>query len=110
MLLPSGRVDPRLGPSSVNFVAEGSMHDRCSSPLAGGETGAALLRSGGQTFAYLADQLADLHDRWRAADAPPDALAWAMELATLAGWWGGRLDAEADWVSAGRCRRRRGRG
>jgi hypothetical protein len=69
----------------------------------------ALFRSGGEAFAYVASQLADLHDRWRMGGAPAEALDWAMNLATLAGWWGGRLEAEADWASTGRCQRRRRR-
>lgn len=66
---------------------------------AGQEIGVDLLLAGSDAFGYLADELAAEYARRHDADDCPEVLDWARRLAELAGWWCGRLEAEADHVA-----------
>ena len=66
---------------------------------AGQEIGVDLLLAGSDAFGYLADELAAEYARRHDAGDCPEVLDWARRLAELAGWWCGRLEAEADHVA-----------
>jgi len=65
----------------------------------GQEVGVDLLLAGSDAFWYLADQLAAEYARRHDAGEPPEHLEWVRRLAEVAGWWCGRLEAEADHVA-----------
>ena len=68
-------------------------------PSAEGEIGIDLLLAGSDAFAHLADELAAEYARRHDAGDFPETLEWARRLAEIAGWWCGRLEAEADHVA-----------
>ena len=68
-------------------------------PMAGGETGADLLLAGSNAFRHLAQELAEAHEHWRTGGADEALLEWSVELAEMAGWWSGRLEAEAHLIA-----------
>jgi hypothetical protein len=67
--------------------------------MAGGEVGADLLLAGSNAFRHLADELATAHLHWQAGGADEALLEWSLELAEIAGWWSGRLEAEAHLIA-----------
>lgn len=62
----------------------------------GEEVGVDLLLAGSDAFGHLADELAAAHEQWRVNGAEQPTLDWLRQMAELAGWWCGRLEAEAD--------------
>ena len=66
---------------------------------AGQEVGIDVLLAGSDAFGYLADELAAEYARRYDAGDRPELLEWARRLAEVAGWWWGRLEAEADHVA-----------
>ena len=70
-----------------------------SLPMAGGELGADLVLAGSNAFRHLAEELADAHRHWEAGGADEALLRWSIELAEMAGWWSGRLEAEAHLIA-----------
>jgi hypothetical protein len=65
----------------------------------GHEVGIDLLLAGSDAFKYLADGLAAECARRYEAGAPAGSLDWALAMAEFAGWWCGRLEAEADHLA-----------
>jgi hypothetical protein len=65
----------------------------------GYEIGVDLLLSGSDAFGNLADALAAEYDRRHDAGDRPEVLDWVLRMAEFAGWWCGRLEAEADHVA-----------
>jgi hypothetical protein len=43
----------------------------------------------------IAQRLISLHDQWKASGASPTAVGWIETLIADAGWWSGRLLAQA---------------
>jgi hypothetical protein len=70
-----------------------------SLPVASGEIGADLLLAGSDAFRHLADELAVAHRHWQTGGADEALLQWSVELAEMAGWWSGRLEAEAHLIA-----------
>jgi hypothetical protein len=68
-------------------------------PMARGEIGAELLLAGSNAFRHLAEELSVAHRHWEAVGADEGVLEWSAGLAAMAGWWSGRLKAEADLVA-----------
>jgi hypothetical protein len=62
----------------------------------GREVGVDLLLAGSDAFEHLADALAAEYERRHDAGDRPEDLEWARRMAEFAGWWCGRLEAEAD--------------
>lgn len=62
----------------------------------GQEVGVDLLLAGSDAFGHVADQMAATYQRWYEAGEGPAAVEWAQRMAEFAGWWCGRLEAEAD--------------
>jgi hypothetical protein len=62
----------------------------------GQEVGIDLLLAASDAFAELADELAAEYARRYDEGAQPEVLEWTRGVAELAGWWCGRLEAEAD--------------
>jgi hypothetical protein len=60
----------------------------------GAEVGVELLKAASGAFEHIGFQLADAFDEWQ-EEGNPDLLAWCAYLVSFAGWWKGRLDAEA---------------
>jgi hypothetical protein len=58
-----------------------------------------LLLAGSNAFRHLAEELADAHQHWQAGGADKALLEWSVELAEMAGWWSGRLEAEAHLIA-----------
>jgi hypothetical protein len=54
------------------------------------------LLAASDAFAQLADELAAEYARRYDEGAEPEVLEWSRGMAELAGWWCGRLEAEAD--------------
>lgn len=65
----------------------------------GGEFGVDLLLAGSSAFRHLAEELADAQRHWQAGGADKALLDWSIELAEMAGWWSGRLEAEAHLIA-----------
>jgi len=65
----------------------------------GQEVGIDLLLAASDAFAELADELAAEYARRYDEGAQPEALEWTRCMAEVAGWWCGRLEAEADYVA-----------
>ena len=65
----------------------------------GSEVGIDLLLAGSDAFGYLADEMAAEYARRHDAGDRPETLQWALGMVEFAGWWCGRLDAEADHVA-----------
>lgn len=68
----------------------------------GAEVGVELLKAASGAFEHIGLQLADAFDEWQEEGGHPDLLAWCAYLVSFAGWWKGRLDAEAAGT-AGEC-------
>jgi hypothetical protein len=64
----------------------------------GREVGVDLLLTGSDAFGHLADELAAEYARRHDAGDRPEVLEWTRRMAEFAGWWCGRLEAEADHV------------
>jgi hypothetical protein len=62
----------------------------------GQEVGVDLLLAASDAFAELADEMAAEYARRYDEGAQPDVLEWTRRVAEVAGWWCGRLEAEAD--------------
>jgi hypothetical protein len=54
------------------------------------------LLAASDAFARVADEMAAEYARLYEQGAQPEALEWTRGVAELAGWWCGRLEAEAD--------------
>ena len=65
----------------------------------GQEVGIGLLLAGSDAFGYLADELAAEYARRHEAGDRPEILQWVLAMVEFAGWWCGRLEAEADHVA-----------
>ena len=65
----------------------------------GHEVGIDLLLAGSDAFRHLADELAAEYARRYEAGARSEVLDWFERTAEFAGWWCGRLEAEADHVA-----------
>jgi len=57
--------------------------------------------TGRPPFEHIGLQLADALDEWQEEGGHPDLLSWCAYLVSFAGWWKGRLDAEAAGVADG---------
>ena len=72
---------------------------------------ALLMLDAAEGIDNVATALLTMHEQWRAAGAPQDALEWISELTTSLGWWSGRLSGAAargrGSVTGGDCGRRR---
>lgn len=66
---------------------------------AGREVGIDILLAGSDAFGYLADEMAAEYARRHDAGDRPEILQWVLGMAEFAGWWCGRLEAEADHVA-----------
>ena len=64
----------------------------------GHEIGVALLLAGSDAFAHLAAQLASVHEDL-ATGSGTLGLDRLQRMSELAGWWCGRLEAEADYAA-----------
>src|SRR5438552_1750058 len=60
--------------------------------------GVDLLLAGSDAFGHLAEQLARAHEDVVAGGGTLQ-LDWLRSMAELAGWWCGRLEAEADYTA-----------
>jgi hypothetical protein len=65
----------------------------------GQEVGIDLLLAASDAFAELADELAAEYARRYDEGAQPATLERTRSMAEVAGWWSGRLEAEADYVA-----------
>ena len=65
----------------------------------GREVGIDLLLAGSDAFGYLADEMAAEYARRHDAGDRPEILQWVLGITEFAGWWCGRLEAEADHVA-----------
>lgn len=63
------------------------------------EVGIGLLLAGSNAFKYLADELSAEYARRYEAGAPAESIEWTLRAAQFAGWWCGRLEAEADYAA-----------
>jgi hypothetical protein len=54
-----------------------------------------VLTGASDAFDRIAERLIGLHDGWQAIGTDPTSLEWIKDLIFEAGWWSGRLLAEA---------------
>jgi hypothetical protein len=54
-----------------------------------------VLTGASDAFDRVAERLIGLHNAWQASGVDPSSLGWVKDLIFDAGWWSGRLLAEA---------------